>query len=79
VWYDEAQNYIAFGAIITAAVLWFVVRTRSALLIVAALAAGAYFGIQVTARGWVKLPLGPMQKQMHEVWGIPTERLQPPL
>jgi hypothetical protein len=47
-------------------------------LIVLCLGAGLYVGIRTTASGYYQLPLGVMQEQMHDTWGVPTNRLEPP-
>ena len=80
-WYDEALGYIVETTVVLAGASWVLTHDRKGRalpLIFLALGIGVWFGISVTARGWFKLPLGPMQKQMHEVWDIPNERLQPP-
>jgi hypothetical protein len=43
-----------------------------------ALGIGLNIGIEKTAGGWFYLPLGVMQKQMHEQWGLPMANLQRP-
>ncbi len=83
-WYDEAENYVAYGMLTSAVFLcWSLYRhnsaVRTASLMGLARGIGLYVGIDKTAKGWFYLPLGVMQKQMHEQWGLPMTNLQRPV
>jgi hypothetical protein len=86
-WYNDAEDYISYGLL--GAAVFFVwslalahvgqpdnaVRTIS--LVGLAFGTGLYLGIASTAKGSFYLPLGVMQKQMHEMWEIPLTNLRP--
>jgi hypothetical protein len=83
-WYNEAEDYVFYGMLFAAAFLcWSIYRrndnVRTASLIALALGIGLYFGIDKTAGGWFYLPLGVMQKQMHDQWGLPMKNLLRPV
>lgn len=80
-WYDQAQ-YVVLGATAMGTIAaWAVTarrRWRALPLMVIAFGLGLYVGIGWTAGGAFKLPLGPMQAQLHAVWGIAESNLEPP-
>lgn len=81
-WYDQAEawvqlaTFVAAGSALVATSAWR--RWRPLPLVILAFGAGLYLGIHETARGRLKLPLGPMQAQLSQIWGIAPDRLQPP-
>jgi hypothetical protein len=82
VWYNNAEDIIAWATLVLSALAWAATsrfgRWRALPLVVIAFGVGLYLGVQVTATGHFLLPLGPMQAQMHAVWGIPAKGLEPP-
>ena len=94
-WYNDAEEIVEYGGLIAVVfLLWShilkkhwdsgiphkrhdVVRVAS--LMALAFAVGLYLGIEKTSTGWFKLPLGVMQKQMHDVWGLPMKGLLRPV
>jgi hypothetical protein len=84
-WFDEAEQYVLWATIALSLCCWvwslyakqkYIVRTIALMII--AMGLGIYIGIEKTAMGSFKLPLGVMQKQLHEVWGVPLQNLQRP-
>jgi len=93
--YYDAEEIVQYGGLIAALLLLWshimknhwgvdgphkhygVVRVAS--LMALAFAVGLYLGIEKTAKGWFNLPLGVMQKQMHEVWDLPMKGLLRPV
>jgi heme A synthase len=84
-WFHEAEKYVTWAttALLLCCFVWYhyterkeIVRTIALMLI--ALGVGLYVGIEKTATGSFNLPLGVMQKQLHEVWGLPLQNLQRP-
>jgi hypothetical protein len=41
------------------------------LLLIIGFGAGVYIGIETTAEGYLNLPFGMLEKQLHELWGLP--------
>jgi hypothetical protein len=83
-WYDEAETYVFYGILIASAFLcWSLYRhnsiIRTASLMALAFGVGLNLGIERTAKGSFYLPLGVMQKQMHEQWGLPMQNLLRPV
>ena len=71
-------NSTSCGVIIIACG-WFLVlklnkakpRWRAVFLLIIGFGAGLYIGIETTAEGYLNLPLGVLEKQLHELWGLP--------
>jgi hypothetical protein len=49
---------------------------RIAAMVALAFGVGLYSGVHMTARGYFKLPLGPMADQLQSVWGYSPEQLR---
>jgi hypothetical protein len=68
-WYDNAEDYVIWATLALAACAWVLSLQKPALrsvpLIVVALGAGIYIGIERTAKG-------------SEVWGIPLDNVLRP-
>jgi hypothetical protein len=57
------------------------VKSLQGWLIAVAIAApvlGFITGVHLTTRGFFTIPFSVMQKQMHEIWDIPLDKLEPP-
>ena len=46
-------------------------RWRAVCLLIIGFGGGLYIGIETTAEGYLILPLGVLEKQLHELWGLP--------
>jgi len=46
-------------------------RWGAVFLLIIGFSAGLYIGIEATAEGYLNLPLGVLEKQLHELWGLP--------
>jgi predicted permease len=76
-WYNDAEQYVLWVIIIACG--WFLVlklnkakpRWRAVFLLIIGFGAGLYIGIEATAKGYLNLPLGVLEKQLHELWGLP--------
>jgi hypothetical protein len=74
VWYDEAENWIGYAWIAAVILAWLLpycqgYRTAAwvAPLTVTAFCFGLYLGIETTARGKFKLPIGVVTQQMEQI------------
>ena len=71
------EGYLLWVIIIACG--WFLVlklnkakpRWRAVFLLIIGFGAGLYIGIEATAEGYLNLPLGVLEKQLHELWGLP--------
>jgi len=73
-WYNDAEQYLLWVIIIACG--WFLVlkrnkakpRWRAVFLLIIGFGAGLYIGIETSAEGYLILPLGVLEKQLHELW-----------
>lgn len=73
-WYDEAESWIEYAWIAVVILAWLLPYSRGyrtaswvAPLTVTAFCLGLYLGIETTARGKFKLPIGVVTQQMQDI------------
>jgi hypothetical protein len=87
--YAPGEVVVILAALVVAVLLWaYSLGPRSAMsnqrrrlrttgLCALCFGVGISIGIEMTAKGTFWLPLWVMQDQMHEMWDLPLENLQP--